>query len=161
MKRSPKNKGPKLSPDRSLNGTAPGHQLTERRRYTQALPVTAKPDEIATMADQMANLQIEKGEVEKEKREHNAEFREKLAGLKDRLDELAKNVKAHTRTEEVECIEMLDEATSEIRVMRVDTGEQIEFRQAKAEDLQETMFDSPKAAKGKKAKASQDEASAP
>jgi hypothetical protein len=141
------------------NGTAPGHKLIERKRYTQALDVKADAEEVRKMAEEMADLQIRKNAIESEKREANAEFREDLAGIKDQLTKLATQVKGHTKTEEVECVEMLDEATGEIRVMRTDTNEQIEFRAATKEDLQENMF--PPEPKGRKKKATASEATAP
>lgn len=54
MKKSTKNKGkPSKGTEKfagaiaASNGTAPGHKLVERKRYTKELAVTAKPEEVA------------------------------------------------------------------------------------------------------------------
>ena len=129
------------------NGTAPGHHLVERKRYTTELDVTAKPEEVAAMAGTLADLEIERESIKAEKCDALAGFRDTLEGIDGRIAELAAAVKGHTKKEQVECVEYLDEATGGIRVVRQDTKEEIEYRPAEKEDLQESMFPPGKSAK--------------
>ncbi len=90
--------------------------------------------------DELAVIIRERKEVLEQKRESNAQYREKLSGYDARFDDLATSVEKSTELQDVICIDVLDVRTNVVDVIRTDTGEIVETRVAKKEELQETLF---------------------
>jgi ribosomal protein L37E len=110
----------------------------ERRRFTQELPVRIGDAEVATLADALAKTVREREALREKRREAMAGFRERENDIADREKRLAESVEKHTELRQVECLEILARS-GEVRVVRLDTGEEIEMRQATADDLQEPL----------------------
>lgn len=111
---------------------------TFHKKYTTKLPVKREADVLAGLAQELAKNVRVREELEDERREMNADFREKFAALSETEKRLATAVETGCTEEDVEVHEYLRRDNA-IEVIRVDTGELVEVRTAKAEDLQEDL----------------------
>lgn len=106
--------------------------------YAKELPSEATATELAAIAHQLANVLDEEARIKSDKREANTVFREQLAGLDSLKKKLAECVKTDRKLVPVKCQEFL-RSDNLIEVIRLDTSEVIETRQATSDDLQQEM----------------------
>lgn len=132
------------APHRAANG-APIHQPAERKRYMRDLPVRIEAEVVQVKAEELAKVIHHRLAVKEERRESMAEFKETLTGLDEREKSLADSIEKHTEIQPVECIEYLTAEDNSVRVVRSDTGEEIECRTAEAKDRQEVLALEPDA----------------
>jgi hypothetical protein len=110
------------------------------KKYKLDLPVPIDEHEVAVAADDMVK-EIRKREfVLSERRETMAGFKETLVGIDERLQALADTVEKHTKLQPVDVCERLIVETSEIQVVRIDTGEIVKTRTADPVDVQAGLF---------------------
>jgi len=115
--------------------------MVERHRYEEKLPCKVEGVDIDAAAQEMARVHRQREAMREQKRETNAKFRERLNFFDERMTELGEIVEHKTERRSVEVVEYLIARTNEIRVVRQDTGEVIETRAAKADELQDGLFE--------------------
>lgn len=88
----------------------------------RTLPVTLSKDDIAKRAAELASKELEKTRIEEQKKAVGAP----LAGLKLAIQRLSKTVDTGIEEQDVACDEIYDDDRFEKRVVRKDTGAEIE-----------------------------------
>jgi hypothetical protein len=144
-------KKPKKAPDPKWDGAvaasaeaAPGavvdtsREPVIRRKFKQKLPCRLDSAVKDAKGDELANVINRRLALLEERREAMAEFKQQITALDERERELAGDVSTRTESREVECIERLT-VTNEIEVVRLDTGEVIDRRNADGADLQDAI----------------------
>lgn len=122
------------------NGAIAHADKVERAKYLEQHPVRIADSIVAAKADELAAVFREHEAALAERRDFNAQSREKVAGIHERMKTLAESVEKHTELRDVEVVEYLITATSEIQCVRTDTGEVVASRTADADDRQEALF---------------------
>ncbi len=123
----------------SDNDVHPPSEPVVRRRFKQKLPVRIDDAAVALLAEDMAiQFELHK-KVEDERRDAMAGFRKRMAAISERMEQLAANVRSHTISKSVDCMDRLIAQTNTIESVRIDTGETFDTRAAKHADLQDSL----------------------
>lgn len=99
------------------------------------LPVKLTDEERLTKGDELVTAQTEYNELQAEKVKLSAEQKP----IKKRVDKLVRTLKAGTELRPVQCEKRLIDATNEVVVVRMDTGEEIERRAQTPEERQQAF----------------------
>jgi hypothetical protein len=111
----------------------------ERKRFEQDLPCAISPETVVLKADELANTITLRLLLKEEKREANAKFREKINHYDEEEKRLAAEVKTHTESRSVKCVEYLVTSTQKVKVVRADNGETVSMRDATGDDVQDDI----------------------
>lgn len=120
--------------------TATASGSVDRGTETRRLPVAiADEEKIAKSARELARVLHEQDAIKTKQREKNEGFRAELKELRERVSELADTVEKHTELKEITCRIVL-KADQSVDIVRTDTGEVVENRAAKKDELQDELF---------------------
>jgi hypothetical protein len=108
------------------------------QEYARELPVVATLSDLAQLGQQLAATVDEVTTVKTFRRESNAQFREQLTSLEAQQKKLSECMKSGRKLEPVTCQEYMRKDNL-IEVVRLDTGEIVETRQATSDDLQKEI----------------------
>lgn len=100
------------------------------------IPVDLTPAELARMKDDLAIAAVELEELTDEARESAARFREERKELKGKVRNLARTIKHGKVPRPIECRRVLDPEARTVETVRVDTGEVVDSRAARPDELQ-------------------------
>ncbi len=110
-------------------------EKTEKMQMT--LSCALKPEELEKKGQELAETVSEIGVVEREKSASAKVFSGKLEELDNKLTDLSAIVKNRAEDRTVECHKIFDWKTYKVRVVRLDTGEQVNIRDMS--DYERTM----------------------
>lgn len=112
----------------------------ERRRFKQKLPCPLPADEAAKRGHELAIVCREFEEWRESRKLANIKAREERTYFEERIAELRVEAEFSTVSRDVECVESLIPSLKAIRVIRMDTGQVIEDRPARSDELQTGLF---------------------
>jgi hypothetical protein len=139
MSKPKKHRAKKKLPARIKTSDPVLREPVVRREFKMDLPVPISPEEATKAGHAMVREIRRREQLDEERREAMAEFRDRRAAIDEKCKELADSFENGTKKISVRVREELIVETNEIQVIRIDTGEVVERRAAKAEDRQETL----------------------
>lgn len=118
---------------------------------TRNLPVELTKDEIRLRGEELARKHAEWDEVESARKAADKEAKGKLERIEAESKELANNIRTGREYRDIEVREVKNTDTLTMDLVRVDTGEVVESRPLRADELQVGLFDlNQRREKGKK-----------
>jgi hypothetical protein len=111
---------------------------SERRVFTQPLPVPLTPEEKDKACNELVELLGQRDAAEEAKKGAAAMHKEILDRLDGNIKDTTEMLRKGTRDDQVQCVEVLTKQ-NEIRVCRTDTGAEIEVRTVDESELQEAL----------------------
>lgn len=111
------------------------------QKFKRALRVTLTPEEIQSKAGELADLMVEYSETESKRKADAASYSARLKSLDTQAQDIAQVIKAGEEERQVECEERRNFETSQIQIIRLDTGALVSERTMTAEEKQGDFFD--------------------
>jgi hypothetical protein len=114
---------------------------------TRNLPVELTKDEIRLRGEELARKHAEWDEVENARKTAQTEAKGKIERIEAESKLLANNIRTGREYRDIEVREVRNDTTLSMDLVRQDTGEVIESRPLRTDELQTTIFDISKSKK--------------
>lgn len=109
------------------------------RRIKRELPVKLTESELAATAKEIGKLNRERQAMEAQAKQAASQWKDRISGLDARISDLAEKADGGVEARVVDCEEMFDYRRGEVRVVRLDTNEQLETRPMTSDERQPSL----------------------
>ena len=107
---------------------------------TKQLPVEMTADQLVIKGRQLADLNAQVRDIRLEKQAKTAEYNGLLKALEQEIQTATTVIRKGTVDKDVKCEERVDPDRGVVELIRLDTGEVVEMREATHADLQRELF---------------------
>jgi len=111
----------------------------EKRNFSQSLKCRLTADEVAEQAQVMAEKIDEKAAIESEFDSVKNQFRGRISGIETEIENAKNLVRDKFKYRQTDCIAEKNFDTGQLTVYRTDTGETVESRKMRADEMQRRL----------------------